>query len=410
MKNIRIIKNLIKSWIVLAILLLNSSVATSQIGKKRNVNTTAVVATFVPDPAKTYYIDNPHHGLRIGANGSQVPFTTATSVTGDSVTWKITQSTTDGYYHIDCIGGGSRSRMRGDNSAYNDMQATTSKGSWTRWKFTMGAVDGTFLLTTLGNTLPRLQVNNVGEVKMVTTASTRTWEQFTITEALDTNTPSSIKIEAEDYDSTSGIQTEITTDTGKGLNIKHINNGDWMDYTVTIPTSGTYTVDFRVASTTENTAVQFRTNSDVLSSATIVPTGGWQEWTTVSTTVSLSAGSQTVRLYAPEQPFNINWFKITRSESTKNSIHASHININSKDNTVASVYPVPAVNELTLSVSNPQEYTSMDIIDIAGKLVMSKPTIFSKLTLINISDFPQGIYFLRLYKSNNTPELLRFAK
>ncbi|WP_344924118.1 carbohydrate-binding protein [Aquimarina addita] len=369
------------------------------------VTVTTSGATFVPDPNKTYYIDNPHHGLRIGANGAQDPFTTSTSVTGESVTWKITPSTTDGYYYIDCIGGGSRPRMRGDNSAYTDMQATTSKGSWTKWKFTAGSVDGTFLLTTLGNTLPRLQINNVGETKMVTTASTGTWERFIISEAINTTSPSSIRIEAEDYAAMSGIQTETTTDTGGGLNVGYIDNGDWMDYTVDIPVSGTYTVDFRVASVPGSAAVQFIVDTAVLGTANIAPTGGWQEWTTVSTSVDLLAGTQTIRLFSPGQNFNINWFEITNGASSKDIEDNS-----TKDLSIASVYPVPAQNELNLSVSNPQEYTSLQVIDITGKLVMVQPSINSKLTSLNISELPQGIYFLKLFKANNSSELLRFAK
>jgi len=38
-------------------------------------------------------------------------------------------------------------------------------------------------------------------------------------------------------------------------------------------------------------------------------TGDWQEWTTVKTgTVSLTAGTHTIRLTANGEKFNINWF------------------------------------------------------------------------------------------------------
>ena len=66
--------------------------------------TVTTVSTFVPDPNKTYYIANPFHNKRIGANGSEDPFSTAITSTGPTVEWKFTAAPNNSYY-IDCVGG-----------------------------------------------------------------------------------------------------------------------------------------------------------------------------------------------------------------------------------------------------------------------------------------------------------------
>jgi uncharacterized protein YjdB/regulation of enolase protein 1 (concanavalin A-like superfamily) len=148
---------------------------------------------FVPDPSKTYYIDCPYLGYRIAADGeSEDAYTTSTSTTGADVEWKFTDKG-NGYWHIDRAAGGTMPRLRTDNSEYADMQPTAWTGSYTYYDFTTGSSTGTYFLT-----LPdgptnynRLQVDNSGLVKMVSTANVGTWESFTITEvSTSTDLPS----------------------------------------------------------------------------------------------------------------------------------------------------------------------------------------------------------------------------
>ena len=58
-------------------------------------------------------------------------------------------------------------------------------------------------------------------------------------------------LQAESYSQMSGIQTQTTSDTGGGLNVGWIDVNDWMSYQntpVTIPATGTYRIEYRVAS------------------------------------------------------------------------------------------------------------------------------------------------------------------
>ncbi|MBJ6362541.1 carbohydrate-binding protein [Paenibacillus sp. GCM10012307] len=115
------------------------------------------------------------------------------------------------------------------------------------------------------------------------------------------------KIEAENWDAMSGVQTEQTSDVGGGLNVGWIDTGDWLDYYVDVAQAGTYTVEYRVASTSSSGGIQLRSGQTTLATTSVPNTGGWQSWQTVSATVQLSQGQQTLRVYASGSGFNLNW-------------------------------------------------------------------------------------------------------
>jgi hypothetical protein len=122
-------------------------------------------------------------------------------------------------------------------------------------------------------------------------------------------------IQAESYNVMAGVQTESTTDAGGGLNIGWIETGDWMSYSnINIPTSGTYRVEYRVASPNASGQLSLDVNGGgtVLGYMTIPNTGGWQNWTTVSHTVTINAGTYNFGIYAQSGGWNINWWRITK--------------------------------------------------------------------------------------------------
>lgn len=122
-------------------------------------------------------------------------------------------------------------------------------------------------------------------------------------------------IQAETHSAMSGIATETTTDVDGGLNVGWIDSGDYMDYAVNVGSAGMYTVGFRVASLSGGGQVQLRSGTTVLATVTIGATNGWQTWTTLTTNVTLAAGSQTVRLYASAGGFNLNWMQFSASNT-----------------------------------------------------------------------------------------------
>ncbi len=123
-------------------------------------------------------------------------------------------------------------------------------------------------------------------------------------------------IQAEAYGEMSGVQTEQTSDTGGGTNVGWIDTGDWMSYRtspVTIATAGEYTIEFRLASVGGG-ELRFEEAGGTPTYATVaVPaTGGWQNWTSVKKTVTLTAGTHSFGVYATRGGWNLNWFKVTK--------------------------------------------------------------------------------------------------
>ena len=100
-----------------------------------------------------------------------------------------------------------------------------------------------------------------------------------------------------------GVDLEATADTqdtspvGGADDIGWTAAGQWFKYTVEVSTAGTYTVSFRVAAPAAvSDALHIANASGTnLTGAVAVPsTGGYQTWTTVTATVTLAAGSQTL--------------------------------------------------------------------------------------------------------------------
>ena len=132
-------------------------------------------------------------------------------------------------------------------------------------------------------------------------------------------------IEAEDWDGMNGVQTESTSDAGGGLNVGWIDNGDWLEYNVDVLQSGNYDVNIRVAGDGSGAkSVQLLSDGSVLTNINFNGTGGWQNWTTVTGTVNLTSGSQTLRVLAASSGFNINYIEFNTAAS---SIPVTGVNI-----------------------------------------------------------------------------------
>jgi len=120
-------------------------------------------------------------------------------------------------------------------------------------------------------------------------------------------------IQAENYSIMSGVATEACLDTGGGLNVGWIDAGDWMVYPITISTTGSYLIQYRVASPNSGKYLSSDLSAGAVQLGTVaIPnTGGWQNWTTVSQTVTLNAGAWNLGINAGSGGWNLNWFSIT---------------------------------------------------------------------------------------------------
>ncbi|HVO74055.1 MAG TPA: carbohydrate-binding protein [Ignavibacteriaceae bacterium] len=121
--------------------------------------------------------------------------------------------------------------------------------------------------------------------------------------------------EAEDYNAQNGIQTEDCSDTGGGLNVGYIENGDWLRYNSLDFGSGAASFQARIASATSGGNLEIRLDSPTGSLAgtcVVSGSGGWQTWITKSCTVSGLSGIHDIYLKftgGSGYLFNINWWK-----------------------------------------------------------------------------------------------------
>ena len=129
-----------------------------------------------------------------------------------------------------------------------------------------------------------------------------------------------IKVEAENYTKMSGIGKETTSDTGGGQNIGWIENGDWAEYAISLPFAGSYTINFRVATSTAGGTIEMVVGGSTVGIAAVTNTGGFQSWKTITATATFdTAGPQTLRLKfvgGAGYLYNINWFDYFRIPAT----------------------------------------------------------------------------------------------
>jgi len=93
------------------------------------------------------------------------------------------------------------------------------------------------------------------------------------------------------------VDIEATSDAGGGYNVGWMAAGEWLVYTVSVPSAGTYSLNLRVAANGAGGRLHVEFNGvDKTGAMTIPDTRGWQTWTTITVPVTLAAGTQKMRL------------------------------------------------------------------------------------------------------------------
>lgn len=214
-------------------------------------------------------------------------------------------------------------------------------------------------------------------------------------------TAASTFIEAENYSAMAGVQVEACSEGGQ--NVGYIEAADWMAYNgINFPSSGTYLIEYRVASAGGGG----RLSADVNSGATIlgeldIPnTGGWQNWTTISHTVSVNAGTYPFGIYAQSGGWNINWIRITYQGAAAQPSTAPELGeAMASQNVSLAVYPNPVADKLYVQFAG--ETAQVEIVSTSGQQVMSIPALETGQHL-DLSNLKKGLYLIKIQDAENT--------
>ena len=168
-----------------------------------------------------------------------------------------------------------------------------------------------------------------------------------------------------------GVDIERSTDAqGYAYNVGWTESGEQLRYTVTVASSGTYDVEFRVASGASGGLFTVSMGQQSLGRVTAPGTGGWQNWRSVWLRgVELTAGEQVLQLSVRSGGFNLNTMRFVEVEPT---------NAEAEPNEAASrvsVFPNPTLGPATVQVElvMPSE-VSVRVFDALGRRVSAQPT------------------------------------
>jgi len=253
-----------------------------------------------------------------------------------------------------------------------------------------------------------LQINGVGATTITATqAGNDVFKAASAIRIFQVNAAGSgLLVQAENYTINSGLSTETTTDVGGGQNVGNTNAGDYLQFSVNVPVTGTYLVDYRVASRTDGGSLSLLVGGSTVDNLSFGATGDWQAWETVSSysEISLTEGLNTIRLNVDAPGWNLNWFELhyrTPSLST-NDIEISNIDI----------FPNPVLKELNISIDNTNlnnEDTSIILYTINGlKVIETKPN--SNNVKLDLSHLNNGVYILMIKNESNNKVTKKIVK
>jgi uncharacterized delta-60 repeat protein len=274
---------------------------------------------------------------RIPANSND--YTLAFAKAGEWTEYTI-NATQAGTYNAaieySSLKGGGKFHLEVDGKAVTPVTTVQSTGDWQNYRtLTLGGIN-----LTAGQHVLRLAMDGNDSIGYVANFNRA---RFTL--AAPTRTPfkgtpfvPNQQIEAEDYDNggegvayhdtdaqnvgfsyrpNEGVDVQPAGDTGGGFNVGYTKAGEYLIYSLNVPTAGTFGLQARVASLKGGGKFHFEIDGKSVASFTAPNTGNWQKYTTLSSAknIALTAGNHTLRLVMDQNDStgyvaNVNWMKV----------------------------------------------------------------------------------------------------
>jgi len=213
-----------------------------------------------------------------------------------------------------------------------------------------------------------------------------------------------------------GVDIEACTDfISNGFNVGWTQDGEWMQYTVTVESAGLYDVKVRYALKESTSSVQLATEGITLTDPLALEiTGDYQAWATATwQDVPLSAGSQSLRLSMVEGGANLNYLAFTKRGELSSAPFLAlggatnadgdtvylHLNKRLADGT-------PLVTDFALTLNGePLEFDEVGL-DMTNtqKLYFTLDTLFDNRAVIEVAYTGSGL------KAEDGSELVTFSE
>jgi len=303
--------------------------------------------------------------------------------TNDWLDYSVNVATAGTYtvgFRVASANGGATLQLRNSSGAVLGSINVGNTGGWQSWQ----TINANVTLPAGKQTLRLFAATSTG--------CNVNWLNF----ATATTTAFSRQLEAEAANVNNGMTVETCSDTGGGQDMGYIDQGDYLVWnSINFPTTGTYTIEYRVASGASGGTISADLNAGAIQfgNTTISATGGWQTWATVSKTVTINAGTYNFGIYAQTGGYNLNWVRISKVGTTSTAREAAVLATAptpSRDDTQLSLYPNPATDQLHLATAPELAGSTYRLVNTLGQAVRSG-TLGATL---DVAALPAGQYLL----------------
>ena len=213
------------------------------------------------------------------------------------------------------------------------------------------------------------------------------------------------QLEAEAANVNNGMLVETCSEGGQDMGT--IDAGDYLVWNgITFPTTGSYLIEYRVASATSGGTISADLNAGNIQfgNTTIPGTGGWQNWTTVSKTVTINAGTYNFGIYAQTGGYNVNWVRITKQGTAREAAPLATLTTQNDDQ--LSLYPNPVADQLRLATAPALAGSAYRVVNSLGQAVRTG----TLGTSLDVAALPAGLYQLLVTTPAQQTLSRRFTK
>ena len=203
------------------------------------------------------------------------------------------------------------------------------------------------------------------------------------------------RIEAENFHDMLGSEIRPTSDTDNNTKLGGGTTGAYSTYTILVPETKKYTLDFRYATAMNNKAdYSILVDGLEIIRDTLSGTGGWDSFKTITHEIELPEGKHEFSIYINLGWYGLNWFEIKEGGLNTEQLKMTPIIL----------HPNPVSNVLHFEKEVEGTITVMNLI---GEVTHQFNIAGNK---VNVSRFPSGIYHLIIRTQNGNSYFGRFIK